>query len=975
MARLSDQTRVDQYLMDKIQSRRDRLFKAHNNRPQLELTSIFKSRDINGRWSVRPESPVKINGISELRQVEETDNYASSCIQIYTVRHLRSWTTLDISYETIEHLLAAHNVFDHFWRCILTFGIKFQENEYDFPPFRANNEQNTHSRVDELAYVIRRVEPNNSPTDRGVCPWSIRQTGVYHKMVYPNRHSQFSIRSTSVFILIAPSHAAEKSIAYRLPENVSQDDTCRQDFLIHECIVRDSLKGWMDYQAWLEAESKQIANRVLVLDILQRGKNGEPRSIYVSAEDRQRLKHLEDYITDMLVILQTMVDSISRIGKACRRHCQTSCNGTGSCLCSHEIEGFDECAAEAQTSLNRAKVLRERVQSTEQLCLHLSDLLAYEEAAALTQLAYASRIESEEMVKLAARSARDAAAVKVLTIIGLVYLPTTIVSVRVDGLSPHYPRAPLDRQSSSGLQSDRSISRRSSLDVASSPFSPLHELQESLSSASIEPDSSGHVVYVPLSSLKELITESKVEDILREEGLVQGRNAETEARRIVRTSMKLFAILVSRKRGADILRFLDEGISDTDLPFFMKPARTGSERMTLQTNGGRDIKALSEWTDPEIKSLAKKQWRMLAPVFEQGKHYDFPVAQILPFTNSGRIEIESGFSEVFQAFIHPAHHTFRNFPGCRDRQAVVAVKKLFSFDPSRFQIERDMHMTLRKTSGPHPHLISLLFTYKEGSKFHLVFPWADVNLRNYWKRIPLEQIDYHKVLWSLKQMTGLASALSLIHGFQLPDDRQPGRYFGRHGDLKAENIVWFPSYPGCTDSDGILQITDLGLASLHSIGSVSNGDPAGMLGTKTYRPPDNHRNLRISRKWDIWSLGCLYLEFITWIVLGFDAIVEFAELRGAEGGEADEFSEDYFYTTDLRGIRPSVKAWVTRLSEDERCSDMLYDLLCLIMWKMIRIEPNDRIDSQQLHQQLLNLLEQASSNGTYLVRASERSPI
>ncbi|EAW19030.1 uncharacterized protein NFIA_089880 [Aspergillus fischeri NRRL 181] len=220
-------------------------------------------------------------------------------------------------------------------------------------------------------------------------------------MLYPNRHSQNSIRSTSVFILIAPSHAAEKSIAHRLPENVSQNDTFRQDFLIHECIVSDSLKGWMDYQAWLEAESKQIANRVLVLDILQRGNNGEPRSIYVSAEDRQRLKQLEDYITDMLVILQTMVDSISRIGKACRRHCQTSCNGTGSCICSHKIEGFEGYAAEAQTSLNRAKVLRERVQSTEQLCLHLSDLLAYEEAAALTQLAYASRIESEEMVKLA----------------------------------------------------------------------------------------------------------------------------------------------------------------------------------------------------------------------------------------------------------------------------------------------------------------------------------------------------------------------------------------------------------------------------------------------------------------------------------------------------------------------------------------------------------------------------------------------
>ncbi|RLM01960.1 hypothetical protein CFD26_108779 [Aspergillus turcosus] len=288
-----------------------------------------------------------------------------------------------------------------------------------------------------------------------------------------------------------------------------------------------------------------------------------------------------------------------------------------------------------------------------------------------------------------------------------------------------------------------------------------------------------------------------------------------------------------------------------------------------------------------------------------------------------------------------------------DRQAVVAVKKLFSANPLRFQIERDMHITLRKTSGPHPHLISLLFTYKEGGKFHLVFPWADVNLRDYWMRFALEQIDSQKILWSLKQMTGLAGALSLIHGFQLPDEPHPGRHFGRHGNLKPENIVWFPSYLECTDPNGTLQITDLGLASLHNIGSVSNGDPAGVVGTKTYSPPDNHRNLRIS-------------------LLGFEAIVEFSDVRGAEGGETEELNGDYFYTPDLRDVRPSVKARATRLSEDERCSDMLHDLLCLIMRKMIRIEPNDRIDSQQLHQELLKILELASSSESYLVSASER---
>jgi hypothetical protein len=78
MAPLSNRSQVEQYLMDKVQSKRDRLFKAHNNRPQLELTSIFKSRDANGRWSVRLESPVKINGISELPQVDKVHRSKNS---------------------------------------------------------------------------------------------------------------------------------------------------------------------------------------------------------------------------------------------------------------------------------------------------------------------------------------------------------------------------------------------------------------------------------------------------------------------------------------------------------------------------------------------------------------------------------------------------------------------------------------------------------------------------------------------------------------------------------------------------------------------------------------------------------------------------------------------------------------------------------------------------------------------------------
>lgn len=89
--------------------------------------------------------------------------------------------------------------------------------------------------------------------------------------------------------------------------------------------------------------------------------------IHFNANDRQRLKQLEDYITDMMVILQTMADTIARIRTSCQRHCQMSCGDSDSCSCSYTIDEFEEYATEAQLYLNRAKVLKTRVKSTAQL--------------------------------------------------------------------------------------------------------------------------------------------------------------------------------------------------------------------------------------------------------------------------------------------------------------------------------------------------------------------------------------------------------------------------------------------------------------------------------------------------------------------------------------------------------------------------------------------------------------------------------
>jgi len=62
------------------------------------------------------------------------------------------------------------------------------------------------------------------------------------------------------------------------------------------------------------------------------------------------------------------------------------------------------------------------------ISIKMSDLLSYEEAVALKDLTRETQLESKSMHHLTERSTKDAAAVKILTVITLVYLPTTIVA-------------------------------------------------------------------------------------------------------------------------------------------------------------------------------------------------------------------------------------------------------------------------------------------------------------------------------------------------------------------------------------------------------------------------------------------------------------------------------------------------------------------------------------------------------------------
>lgn len=233
----------------------------------------------------------------------------------------------------------------------------------------------------------------------------------------------------------------------------------------------------------------------------------------------------------------------------------------------------------------------------------------------------------------------------------------------------------------------------------------------------------------------------------------------------------------------------------------------------------------------------------------------------------------------------------------------------------------------------HQHMITLLATYEKSGRFHLVFHWAESDLFTYWRDTAPTTND-QTIRWLAWQCAGIANGLLLIHN---PHDRakslritlshrnsvanvlkvqqasqgaqsEPERLLeqpGHHGDIKAQNILLFRNQ----SSDSFtLKISDFGLAGFKSTGDVSTGN------TPTYAAPEYviHGGAPNITSCDIWALGCLYLEFLTWFLGGWDMLKAFQVNRV----RAD--CKDTFYVTrhleDAHRMSVEVKRSVVEVS-------------------------------------------------------------
>lgn len=429
--------------------------------------------------------------------------------------------------------------------------------------------------------------------------------------------------------------------------------------------------------------------------------------------------------------------------------------------------------------------------------------------------------------------------------------------------------------------------------------------------------------YLPLDKFEAIFSSQAVELLMKANASKLAGEPRQRHRQIMgpgdRSFRRILATLVMVQQVPYVENFIDAGIGDADIP--VRRSDEGVVQGFTTRHDKNVIRFLQSWSRSSAELFFLYQRMFFVPFFDIRENqlcsYEFGSEIRLPWQHYGE-KTSGGHGLVHKVQIHPEHLRFRS-PSANvssfgehrsadghetaDQEPLnFALKEIFTLDREAHRQElHALEMSFGQKQSER-HLIKLLLTFQHGERCYLLFEWADGNLEEFWES---HKVDAMSDSWALKQCLGVATALKRIHGtatwqeeerkrLALETGGKPQRDWGRHGDIKPRNILWFKSHG---DEHHHLVISDLGLTQFHSE-LTKSAVPVSRIGgfTQAYRPPEMDLGRGISQSYDIWSLGCVLLEFCLWYCLDANAINIFLDRRAVEDeSDTQGLEEDKFF--------------------------------------------------------------------------------
>ncbi|KAI1475305.1 kinase-like protein [Daldinia eschscholtzii] len=396
-----------------------------------------------------------------------------------------------------------------------------------------------------------------------------------------------------------------------------------------------------------------------------------------------------------------------------------------------------------------------------------------------------------------------------------------------------------------------------------------------------------HLVKGELNKAMPTLSESVLDNYTARVLGVASNNATDQERRSYKLSLesrlvKTFAILVLIGKVETLPSFLASGFADSLLPI-----------VNAHVQHENTWRCFDKWTIPSIEAFIETQWVVLSPFLSAPitdvSLYNFPTQIILPILEDDPATTPpvkfGGYSTVRKIRIHHRHHDF----GENQDNPYFALKKLRSQHMEDFQ--REVAALRPFVVLPHHHIVKLLAAFRHDDSFYLLFPWAEAgSLHTFWKENPRPIPTVSLSRWISEQCLGIATALGQIHHGHDSLVTDSSSYCGRHGDIKPSNILLFQK--DTPESNFVWALSDFGLGKLNHHTEKRGDRPVGF--SPTYRAPELDLKGEINSAYDIWSLGCVFLELLTWVSCGWEGVQSFAlsrvdiDQRSSKVGERDD---------------------------------------------------------------------------------------
>ncbi|OBS20084.1 hypothetical protein FPOA_11805 [Fusarium poae] len=425
--------------------------------------------------------------------------------------------------------------------------------------------------------------------------------------------------------------------------------------------------------------------------------------------------------------------------------------------------------------------------------------------------------------------------------------------------------------------------------------------------------------FLPSGDLKTICNHSTVYDELIVNGY-DGYYAKSYSAYVCeQPAREIFAVLVLINQIEFLPAFIRAGMTDENLPF------SGNEQHTELwyriPGGNRRAGFLNHPQDAEMmREFYNKQWWVHVPFLDWDKenrkalNFRYDLGTVIPWTYIGQQDTSGGFGVVEKT----QYDTFA---------LKTIIRTCDDDDYKFFQKEIAAFRKMR----PGPHLVELCATLEitPSDNFMLLFPWADggslEDLMNKPRNDLLKAYNLTEkefVRWIAIQCRGLIDALGTIHDTRIKhssssQDRDlinQHKDFGIHGDIKPANILHF-SQETAHCLLGNLKVADFGLITFHTRASRTMiNRKSAYAASQTYRSPEHDIGYFMSKKVDVWALGCVFSELMTWVILDGDARQEYQQERTRESSfsgatkNKGQWREDNFFLKHIqkkkRATRP-----------------------------------------------------------------------